>query len=335
MPVAGAEPRRIAATSARGSLPILTEEQIARADAFSSGAPEMRLGSPLKGVGRLAAYLLVTLALLPVQMVAVALKAGLAARLPRTYHRLCARLLGFQIECYGDISPLRPTLFVGNHSSYIDITLYGAVIPGSFVAKAEVAGWPLFGLLAKLQRTVFVDRRRASTRDQRDDMARRLEAGDNLILFPEGTSDDGNHTLPFRSALLSVAERRVGDLADPAAPPRALPVQPVSLAYTRLNGMPIGYFLRPFFAWYGDMGMPEHLWRWIGLGRTTVVVQFHPVVTIDEFGSRKALTEHCYRVVSSGVTAALAGRYLTSPDQIRTSATRGGEGPTDELERSR
>src|SRR3546814_13439470 len=75
--------------------------------------------------------------------------------------------------------------------SYLDIAIYGALIPGSFVAKAEVAQWPLFGQLAKLQRSVFVDRKARPSHLQASELGRRLAAGDSMILFPEGTSDDG------------------------------------------------------------------------------------------------------------------------------------------------
>jgi 1-acyl-sn-glycerol-3-phosphate acyltransferase len=188
--------------------------------------------------------------------------------------------------------------------SYTDIPIFGALIRGSFIAKTEVAGWPLFGRLAKLQRTVFVDRRPRSAARQRGDIASRLAAGDDLILFPEGTSSDGNRVLPFKSALFGAAEPVDG---------RAVPVQPVSIAYTRLDGMPIGRGLRAYFAWYGDMDLASHLWTLVGLGTVTVVVEFHPVVTLAELGSRKALAEHCYRVISAGMSAALAGRPVPRP----------------------
>lgn len=253
---------------------------------------------------RLALYLAVTLPLMPVQWLAVRLGSRLAERLPHAYHRLCCRLFGLAVEQRGAISTVRPTLFVANHSSYLDIIVFSSLMPVSFIAKSEVADWPFFGWLAKLQRTVFVDRQRRTTREQRDDIARRLAAGDNLMLFPEGTSDDGNRILPFRSALLSVAERRVGTNAGE----RPLVIQPVSIAYARLNGLPLGYGLRPLLAWYGDMDLAAHLWRAAGLGRISVVVEFHPPVTIEAFGSRKALTEHCQRAIAGGVGAALAGR---------------------------
>src|SRR3546814_107958 len=226
-------------------------------------------------------------------------------RLPHWYHQRTCRLLGIQVERRGEPSRRHPTLYVANHVSYLDIEVLGALLAVSFVAKAEVATWPFFAWLARLQETVFVERRGRHAARHRDEMTRRLEAGDDLVLFPEGTSGDGNRVLAFKSALFSVAERR------PQGEP--LTVQPVSIAYTRLDGLPLGRYLRPFFAWYGDMELGPHLWHAIGLGRVTVMVEFHEPVTLDQFGSRKALSDHCHDVVSRGVAAALSGRAQSVP----------------------
>ena len=251
-------------------------------------------------VARASMYVLFTLALIPVQAVALLLRLPLSRRIPLWYHRICCRLLGIRLEVFGRRSRTRPTLFVANHTSYLDIPIYGALIPGSFVAKSEVAEWPLFGLLAKLQRSVFVDRRVRTSHLQATALGRRLEAGDSMILFPEGTSDDGNHILPFKSALLSVAEFR--------AKGESLTVQPVSLTYSRVDGVPIGRHLRPFYAWYGDMELFGHAAELVGLGRLTVTVSFHAPVTIDQFGSRKALAQHCYEQIVGSHSDALSGR---------------------------
>jgi 1-acyl-sn-glycerol-3-phosphate acyltransferase len=159
---------------------------------------------------RISTYLGLTLLLIPVQGALVALKSPLAASFPRLYHRMCCRILGFRIDAKGKLSERHPTLFVVNHVSYVDVTILGALIKGSFVAKSEVARWPLFGVLAKLQRTVFIERRVHSTAAQRGELTRRLAAGDDLILFPEGTSGDGSRVLPFKSALFSAAEGKTG-----------------------------------------------------------------------------------------------------------------------------
>lgn len=264
------------------------------------------MASWLRASLRFISYLTWTALLLPIQIAAVALDHPLAVRLPVLYHRVCLRLIGLNLIARGEMASPGPVLFVSNHTSYLDISVFGALIPGSFVAKREVAAWPLFGLLAKLQRTVFVDRgERRQVHAQRSEMASRLERGGNLILFPEGTSDDGAHMRPFKSALLSAADIPVNG--------RMPLVQPVSIAYTRLDGMPMGRALRPFYAWYGDMSLAPHLWRVLGLGVATVEVDFHKPVTAAEFPSRKALTDYCRTKIAEGVARALGGRGADPP----------------------
>src|SRR6266850_732404 len=108
-------------------------------------------------VTRLALYFAWTLALMPVQWVGLALGCRWVSTLPRFYHRWCCRLLGFRVRTIGRPTTQHPVLFAANHVSYADITVLGSLIAGSFIAKDEVAGWPLFGWLAKLQRSVFID----------------------------------------------------------------------------------------------------------------------------------------------------------------------------------
>jgi len=257
-------------------------------------------GSRLRAFARLAGYFLMTTVLIPAQVAALALRLPASRRLPMVYHRVCCRLLGFDITVRGTISAANPTLFVCNHASYVDIAVLGALIDASFIAKAEIAEWPFFGWLARLQRSVFIDRRPKATALHRDRISERLEARDSLILFPEGTSADGATVLPFKSALFAVAERR------PHGEP--LTLQPVSIAYTAIDGIPMGRLMRPLVAWYGDMAMMPHLWRLIALGRVGVTVEFHPTLRGDAFASRKALAEHCHRAVVAGVQRALRGR---------------------------
>jgi lyso-ornithine lipid O-acyltransferase len=254
-------------------------------------------------LGRLALYLAVTLPAMPVQALFVWRKSRFAARFPRLYHRIICRILGIELELIGLISPAGATLFVANHTSYLDIEIMGAALEASFVAKAEVSGWPMFGWLAKLQRTIFITRAdRAGTGRQRDEIRERLRAGDNLVLFPEGTSGDGIHLLPFKSALFAAADDE------------CVTVQPISVVYRLLDGIPLGRFYRPFFAWYGDMSMAPHLWWVLGAGRLTVRLVFHEPVRLRDFGSRKALADHCARVIARGIADSLAGRQAAPAD---------------------
>lgn len=273
--------------------------------------------SPVRAAVRLALYLSWTILLLPAQIAAVLLGLDLARRLPRFYHRVCCRLIGLDVVHRGAIAASRPILFVANHTSYLDITVLGSLIDVSFVAKAEIADWPLFGLLAKLQRSVFIERRASHSVRHRDEIGKRLDAGDALVIFPEGTTDDGNRVLPFKSALFAVAERTVSGTP--------LLVQPISIAYVRLDGMPVGREWRPYYAWYGGMELPGHLWQVLGLGTVTVEVQFHPPLDIAQAAAgaglawggapdrptiaaaRKALADRCRTAVARGVSDALSG----------------------------
>jgi len=272
---------------------------------------DQTIGSQIRAVLRLVPTFLLASVLIPVQMAATALNLGASERIPMLFHRNVLRLIGIRVRRKGHMSRHRPTIFVANHASYLDICVLGSLIPGSFVAKAEIANWPFFGLLAKLQRTVFIDRLRRTTGEQRNQLGERIAEGQNLILFPEGTSSDGNRVLPFRSALLGAAEPPRG--GDGANMPE-LQVQPVSVSYTKLDGCPLGYHLRPLVAWYGDMDLAPHLFSLAGLGRIEVVVEFHPVTTLAEQGNRKALTEYCYRQVAGGHAGQLAGRPQALPD---------------------
>jgi lyso-ornithine lipid O-acyltransferase len=264
------------------------------------------MGSPTLRLARLALYCAWTASLMPVQLVGLALRRRWTSTLPVFYHRWCCRILGFRIRVIGTPTHERPVLYAANHISYIDITVLGSVIPGSFVAKSEVARWPFFGWLAKLQRSVFVDRRVRSIAIQREVIGKRLAAGDALILFPEGTSGDGNRVLPFKSALFGAACQGEGV--------GRVIVQPVSLAYTRLDGIPIGRLYRPFFAWYGAVDLVPHLWSMVGLGTVEVVLEFHPPTFLSDCGSRKALAEYCHSRIAGGVAGALFDRRQPMPE---------------------
>jgi lyso-ornithine lipid O-acyltransferase len=248
-----------------------------------------------------AAFIAFTLPLMPVQWLLLKLHGGAARRFPHWYHRQVARLFGIHIRIVGKPVKGEGVLMVGNHTSWADIIIFSAATPLSFVSKAEIARWPLFGSLARLQRTVFVERaRRSATGEVRDAIQDRLAQGDALLLFPEGTSHDGNTVLPFKSSLFGAAEARLEG-------GRHVKVQPVSVAFTGLHGLPMGRENRPSFAWYGDMEMVPHLWEALLAGPLDVVVQFHDPLSLDGM-DRKTLAARAQEIVQNGQSEALAGR---------------------------
>ena len=246
---------------------------------------------------RLLGYFMLIVIAAPFQICALTFKSPLQRKIPVWFHRICLRVLNIELHLSGAGFISGPGLIVSNHMSYLDIPVLGAVIPGCFVAKSEVAGWPLFGFLARLQRTVFVRRQRSQAGKQRDQIGQRLQDGELLILFPEGTSSDGHQVLAFKSALFAVADQDIN-----GAP---LKIQPVSIACTRLNGAPMQGAERDFYAWYGDMDLAPHLWQFLGLGKVTVEVVVHQ--PLQQAGTRKQLSQAARAAVAAGHAKAIGG----------------------------
>ena len=254
-----------------------------------------------RAIFTLAAFLLWTALLIPLQMLLIRIRSPLRRSLPHFYHRSVAWLLRVQVRRIGAPAAAAPTLFICNHISWLDIVVLSTALPASFIAKREVGEWPFFGTLARLQRTVFVDReRRHRTAEHRDEIRERLEQGDNLILFPEGTSSDGLRILNFKSAFFAAAEAPVQG--------KLVTVQPVSLGYARLNHMPVGRRWMSIFAWVGDEDLVPHLWRFLKAGPSEAVVEFHQPVTMDDFASRKGMAAWCHQRVLEGLSDINAGR---------------------------
>jgi lyso-ornithine lipid O-acyltransferase len=259
----------------------------------------------LRAIPVLAAVAAITLVLIPLQWISVALKLPSRRSIPVLYHRMLCVLIGIRIREVGERVREHPLLVVANHCSWLDVPVITAAAPVVFVAKREVAGWPVFGLLARLQRSVFVDReRRHKTGEVNAQIAQRLAEGDPVVLFGEGTSSDGNRVLPFRSALIGAARDA---LAEAEHCGRVL-IQPLSVAYTRLHGLPIGRLHRPLVAWYGDMDLMPHLIRVLGQGAFDVVLTWGEPVAYEAQTDRKAVAKSLECTVRRLTTAALRHR---------------------------
>jgi 1-acyl-sn-glycerol-3-phosphate acyltransferase len=253
-------------------------------------------------IGAIAA---VTLALLPFQWPAVRRKWAMRRRIPSLYHRIVCRIVGVRITTVGARIDEQPLLVVANHSSWLDISVITAVAPVVFVAKREVAGWPVVGLLARLQRSVFVDRtQRHKAAEVNSEIARRLAGGDPVLLFGEGTSSDGNRVLAFRTALIGSARDALAE----AAHVKRVWIQPLSIAYTGLCGLPLARSNRDQVAWYGGAALWPHLRRLVERGAVDVTVSWGEPVAYDEFSDRKKVARQLEDEVRALTIAALRGR---------------------------
>jgi 1-acyl-sn-glycerol-3-phosphate acyltransferase len=257
----------------------------------------------------IVAIVILTLALLPFQWVAVRLGWPMRRDIPSLYHRTICRILGVRITIVGRRTDERPLLIVANHTSWLDISVIAAVAPVVFVAKREVATWPVFGLLAKLQRSVFVDRnRRHKTPEVNSEIARRLADGDPVVLFGEGTSSDGNRVLAFRTALIGSARDALAE----AEHVKRVWIQPLSVAYTAMLGLPLERRNRNHVAWYGGASLWPHLRRLVGHGAIDVVVSWGAPIPYEQLLDRKTVARRLEGEVRTLTVAALRGRPATS-----------------------
>lgn len=201
----------------------------------------------------------------------------------------------------------RPVIYISNHCSWLDVPILGTLLPSVFVAKGDIENWPVMGLVSKIGRTIFVSRQRSTTGRERDEMIRRMVGGDNLILFPEGTSSDGSRVLPFMSAFFAIAKLpKLRDGMDPGLLPVSYEpgmtplIQPISISYDKLEGLPVQRLRRPVFSWYGDMDLGPHLWQMVQWKSLQAAVILHEPLDPELFPSRKALAQAAWHAVAQG-----------------------------------
>jgi 1-acyl-sn-glycerol-3-phosphate acyltransferase len=256
--------------------------------------------SNLRLWSRLLLVLLWTLASIPLQTLFLNLPGRAKERFARRYWRGVRRILNIQLTIQGNLTPRRPAIFIVNHCSWLDIVVLGSTLPACFVAKGEIAHWPGFSLIARLGRTIFVSRAKTGVDRERNAILDRLAAGDNIILFPEGTTSDGARILRFQSAFLAIAEA-------PSKPD----IQLVTLVYDGINGLPIRRHERPLISWYGDMTMPEHI---PPIGRLR---SLHATLVIDApiaagtYPNRKQLSAALHSRLESNAAKLRQGRPVT------------------------
>ncbi|MEM1275908.1 MAG: lysophospholipid acyltransferase family protein [Pseudomonadota bacterium] len=206
--------------------------------------------------------------------------------------RACLTLIGLKREVRG--VPIESGALVANHCSWSDIVVLRSVRLVYFVSKSDVANWAGVGFLARVAGTVFIERKRVEAKRQEAVLRDRIDAGQLLCFFPEGTSTDGLRVLPFKSSLFSAF------FAD--VPAEHIWIQPVSIRYLTAEGSGLP---ENFFGWWGSMPFGGHIRtvmeRSFG---SRVVVTYHEPVHPTDFPDRKALADYCHGVVDEGHAAA-------------------------------
>ena len=256
--------------------------------------------------------------LLPVMIVIIPLQALINALrlpfwhvLPRLFHRIGCIFLGLRVRVIGQPATGRATLLVSNHISWTDIVAVGSVADVTFVAKREVADWFFVGMMARLQKTIFVDRtRRSDAGRTAQEMGAHMASGNAVLLFAEGQSDIGTHVLPFRSALVGAAQHAMID-----AGARDVLIQPLTIAYTRLQGLPISRNERSMVAWIKSRSVRRNIADILSGPVKDVTVAFGAPRPLSQTDNRKLVTKAAEDDVRAMLVALNRGQSMPLRDR--------------------
>ena len=187
-------------------------------------------------------------------------------------------------------------LYIANHVSWFDIICLGTLLNARFIAKKEVSQMGIFGFLAMLSNTFFIDNENKNKIIEYNHLIqKKLKAGENFIIFPEGTTSDGNGIKNFKSSMLECAFDNNNEIK----------IQPISICYSKLNNIPMGIYLRRNIAWVGDTSMVAAMANFLRSGRITVDIIFHDLMSVNNFKNRKELAAHCEKQILSGLNQSI------------------------------
>ena len=237
---------------------------------------------------RFIIFLILILILLPFQVLIILFFRKYIYLIPCFFHKLCSKVFGLKIKILGEISKNKPTLFVANHASYLDIIILGSLFKTSFIAKKEVSKWPLIGILAILQNTVFVDRKISSLKSQENSILKHLENKNNLVIFPEGTSSDGNQVLPFKSSLFNIFENKINT---------KIPIQITTIVYKKINGIHLNRSDRKKITWHSNMSLVPNALNVLKKFSIEIEVIFNKQF-LPKTNNRKKIALHCWQKIN-------------------------------------
>jgi len=243
-------------------------------------------------------FAVITFAVIPLQLLVLVINKGsFSYIIPWLWQKAVCKIFGIKVKVLGKPYTASQTIYLSNHISYLDIPVIGGIIRGSFVAKKDVASWPVFGFLSKLQQTAFISRDRKDAKEGRNALDTMLKDGKSLIIFPEGTSTDGREVLPFKSSLFSIAYRDgLGDIT----------LQPITLRIVQVNKRNlINQKDRDLYSWHVNMDTPleKHLWRFALSKGAIISLTFHSIIKANEINDRKTLAKLCHNTVSNGLSS--------------------------------
>lgn len=254
--------------------------------------------SSMKAISKIILFALWSLPLVLLQtIVLIFIRGPLSYKIPRLWHNGLCKVFGMKVRCVGHALDVRqqPVMFISNHISYLDILAMGSKIEASFVAKNDVAGWPIFGYISRMQQTAFISRNPKDALKERNSLQSYLKAGKSIILFPEGTTGYGDRVLPFKSSLFALA-------LDHHLTDGRLMIQPFTIRVVPKPG-PDGAASAAAYTWPFDDDTPmvTHLKRFASGTGCVLELIFHDPIKPSDYNDRKILSRLAETMVTDGL----------------------------------
>lgn len=222
---------------------------------------------------------------------------------PKIFHALCTKLVGLNVIVEGEPARGDHIVYLGNHVSYLDIQALGGLVDGTFVAKKDIESWPFFGFMGKMGQTIYMSRNPADATREAAMLNARLQEPSPIIIFPEGTSSNGESILPFKSSLFEMFLNK------------NISIQPFTISIMSIEDkVPVTPAMRDIYAWHGDMDLVPHLWRFVTGKGATIKVTFQKPIATHSFKDRKLLCEVCHAGVVKGLDLSSSAPYGHTPE---------------------
>ena len=244
--------------------------------------------------------------ILPIQLLINLTNLKIKYKIPKLFLKTVSYIIGLKIRSINLRNKNKNkygVLYVSNHVSWMDILCLGSLLDAQFIAKKEVAEMGLFGFLAKLNHTFFIDNTNQRKSFSYNEIIQdKLLKKQNLILFPEGTTSDGNSVRSFKSSFFDSTNlpkyypEKENDFID---------VCPISLCYKDKNNLPMGIFYRRYVAWQGEYPLLKLMKIFLLSGPVSIDIIIHKSVNLSSFKNRKELSNYCQDTIQNTITKEL------------------------------
>jgi lyso-ornithine lipid O-acyltransferase len=210
------------------------------------------------------------------------------ARNTGRFSRLGLWLLGARVRAVHPPDSDKNYLLVSNHLGMVDILVIASLHPTLFITSVEMREAPLLGLLTEMGGCLYVERRsRTKIAGEILDIRKALTQGVSVVLFPEGTSTNGEQVLPFKKSLL-VTVAGTG-----------IPIKPLTINFRKVNGQPMSHEFRDYVFWYGDQSFAPAMWRLLSVKSIDIEVDFLDEIEVHSEDQRREVAARAHAMIAA------------------------------------